>query len=108
MAEKKMKTLNIEKSFENGKAVLTLEGRLNIDTAPVFSEALPLDEDSLKELVIDFEKVDYISSAGIRALLAAVQTMEGRGEMKLVKVDESIMKIFEMTGFTEIVEVEKL
>ena len=57
-------------------------------------------------LVLDFEKLDYISSAGLRVLLSAQKTMSKAGEMKLVHVNETVMEIFEVTGFTDILTIE--
>ena len=60
----------------------------------------------MTELVLDFEKLDYISSAGLRVLLAAQKIMNKQGKMKLVHVNETIMEIFEVTGFTDILTIE--
>ena len=98
--------LTINKTIENGKAVLLPEGRLDTVTAPdmeaVIKEVLP----DLKELVFDFEKLEYISSAGLRVLLSAQKTMNTQGEMKLVHVNDTIMEIFEVTGFSDIMTIE--
>ena len=56
--------------------------------------------------VLDFEKLDYISSAGLRVLLSAQKTMTQQGEMKLIHVGETIMEIFEVTGFSDILTIE--
>ena len=98
--------LTINKTIENGKAVLLPEGRLDTVTAPdmeaVIKEVLP----DLKELVFDFEKLEYISSAGLRVLLSAQKAMNTQGEMKLVHVNDTIMEIFEVTGFSDIMTIE--
>ena len=60
----------------------------------------------MTELVLDFEKLDYISSAGLRVLLSAQKTMAKQGEMKIIHVNETIMEIFEVTGFTDILTIE--
>ena len=98
--------LNISKEIENTRAVLTLEGRLDTVTAPemesVVVEILP----GLTELILDFEKLEYISSAGLRVLLYAQKEMNRQGKMKLCHVNETIMEIFEVTGFSDILTIE--
>ncbi|MBR0230875.1 MAG: STAS domain-containing protein [Clostridia bacterium] len=98
--------LNINKTVENGKAVIRPEGRLDTVTAPelesVIKETLP----GLKELTLDFEGLDYISSAGLRVLLSAQKAMNAQGEMKLCNVNETVMEIFVVTGFSDILTIE--
>ena len=98
--------LNINKTVENEKTVYMLEGRLDTVTAPDLEKELKASLDGVKELVLDFEKLEYISSAGLRVLLAAQKTMTKQGEMKLVHVNETIMEIFEVTGFSDILTIE--
>lgn len=100
--------LNVEKRMENGTLFIALEGELDTLTAPNFEEQLdPL----LKEtdsMTIDFEKLSYISSAGLRVLLAAEQYMEEKGaeQIKILNVNDTILNIFEITGFTELFSLE--
>ena len=98
--------LNIKTAKDAEKLTVALEGRLDTVTAPElekrFKEALP----GATELVMDFEKLDYISSAGLRVLLSAQKTMNRQGSMKLIHVSESIMEILEVTGFSDILTIE--
>ena len=98
--------LNINKTIENGKAVFSLEGRLDTVTAPELEQELEAAFPGLTELTLDFEKLEYISSAGLRVLLLAQKTMTKQGTMKLVHVNETIMEIFEVTGFSDILTIE--
>ena len=98
--------LNINKKVENGAASLALEGRLDTITAPELEQELKASLEGVSELVLDFEKLEYISSAGLRVLLAAQKTMNKQGEMKLIHVNEVIMEIFEVTGFADILTIE--
>ena len=98
--------LNINKTVENEKTVYMLEGRLDTVTAPDLEKELKTALDGVKELVLDFEKLEYISSAGLRVLLAAQKTMTKQGEMKLIHVNKTIMEIFEVTGFSDILTIE--
>ena len=96
----------IEKNVENGKAVFLLEGRLDTVTAPELEEELRASLDGVDELTMDFEKLEYISSAGLRVLLSTCKFMNGRGSMKIIHANEAIMDIFEITGFSEILTIE--
>ena len=92
---------------KNEKALtIALEGRLDTTTAPeleaVLNDALAVTE----ELIFDFEKLDYISSAGLRVLLSAQKTMNRQGTMKVIHANEMILEIFEVTGFADILTVE--
>ncbi len=98
--------LKIEKTAENGKYVFTLEGRLDTNAAEQMEAELQPCMSSAKELVFDFEKLQYVSSAGLRILLSAQKTMNKQGSMKVIHVNETIMEIFEVTGFTDILTIE--
>ncbi len=98
--------LNIEKTIENGTAAFALEGRLDTVTAPELEQALKEALDGVSELSLDFEKLDYISSAGLRVLLSAQKQMNRQGVMKITNVSETIMEIFEVTGFSDILTIE--
>ena len=98
--------LNIDKTHENGCTFVALKGRLDTTTAPELESTLI---DCLKDtsvLTLDLEKLEYISSAGLRVLLVAQKTMNVQGEMKLTHVGTAIMDIFEVTGFSEILTIE--
>ncbi len=97
--------LNIVKAIENGKAAFTLEGRLDTVTAPELEKELKGSLEGVSELTLDFKQLEYISSAGLRVLLAAQKTMNQQGEMRLVNVNETIMEIFEVTGFSDILTI---
>ena len=98
--------LNINQTIENGKAAFTLEGRLDTITAPELEQALQDVLPGLTELTLDLENLEYISSAGLRVLLSAQKTMKKQGTMKVVHVNETVMEIFEVTGFSEILTIE--
>ena len=97
--------MKISKNFENGVFTVILEGRLDTLTAPELEKELG-ELNGVKDLVIDMEKLDYISSAGLRVILKAQKIMNTQGAMKLLKVDESVMEVFEITGFVDILNIE--
>ena len=74
--------------------------------APLFEEALRGDLDNIACLVLDMEKLEYLSSAGLRIILAAQKRMNRQGRMLLKRVPEVIMEIFEVTGFVDILTIE--
>lgn len=90
---------------KNGNAFnVALTGRLDTTTAPQLEEALELD--GVSTLEFDFAALDYISSAGLRVLLAAQKAMNKQGEMKIKNVNSDIMEVFEITGFSDILTIE--
>ena len=97
--------LNIAKNIENKTGKIVLEGRLDTVSAPeleqVFKELLP----GLTELTLDFEKLDYISSAGLRVLLSAQKVMNKQGSMTVTNFNETILEIFNVTGFSDILTI---
>jgi len=98
--------LNIEKTTNASELTVSLTGRLDTTTAPELEKELKASLDSVTTLVIDMTALDYISSAGLRVLLSAQKTMNKQGEMKVVHVGETIMEIFEVTGFSDILTIE--
>ncbi len=98
--------LNISKTVDNNKAEFILEGRLDTVTAPELEAELKGALDGIEDLVLNFEALEYISSAGLRVLLATQKVMNKQGEMKIVKVNQTIMEIFEVTGFSDILTIE--
>ena len=96
--------INIEKA--NGATVLKIDGRLDTTTAPELEKAINGEGEALKNLVLDFGGVNYISSAGLRVILTAQKKMNVQGSMELINVSEEVMDIFEMTGFAEILVIK--
>ena len=98
--------LNIEKKAEQSGLTVLLSGRLDTTTAPEMEKELKGSLDGVTELVIDMEKLEYISSAGLRVLLSAQKIMGKQGTMKVTHVSETIMEIFDVTGFADILTIE--
>lgn len=98
--------MKINKTQNADTMNIALEGRLDTTTAPELEAELKASLDGVSELVFDMEKLDYISSAGLRVLLSAQKAMMKKGEMKLIHVDETVMEIFEVTGFSDILTIE--
>ncbi len=98
--------MNIIKTTEGTTLNIALEGRLDTTTAPQFEAELKGSMDSVTELNMDFEKLEYLSSAGLRVILAAQKTMNKQGKMVIRHVNETIREIFEVTGFIDILTIE--
>ena len=98
--------LNISKESENGKVCLALEGRLDTITSPQLEKEIQGCLEGATELTLDFEKLEYISSAGLRVLLSAQRVMNRQGPMKVTHVNTVIREIFEVTGFQDILTIE--
>ncbi|MBQ6375135.1 MAG: STAS domain-containing protein [Clostridia bacterium] len=92
---------------QNGTSMqIGLEGRLDTTTSPELEKELKGCLDGVTELTMDLSKLDYISSAGLRVLLSAHKAMRGKGQMKVTHVNEIVMEVFEVTGFTDILTIE--
>ena len=98
--------LNIKKTITDKTAVFTLSGSLDTVTAPELEKELKDSLSGITDLTLDFENLEYISSAGLRVLLSAHKIMSAQGSMKLVNVNEIVQEVFEVTGFTEILTIE--
>lgn len=91
---------------QNGAALtLALEGRLDTITAPELEAELKKDLENVTELTLDFSKLDYISSAGLRVLLSAQKVMSRVGSMKITGANETVKEVFEVTGFSDILTI---
>ena len=98
--------MTIQQIKNENALTVALEGRLDTMTAPELETTLKTALEGVEELTFDFEKLDYISSAGLRVLLAAQKTMNRQGSMKVVHANEIILEIFEVTGFSDILTIE--
>ncbi len=98
--------LNIVKERRDDALTVKLEGRLDTTTAPELEGALRDELSEVKALVFDLSGLEYISSAGLRVLLSTQKTMNRQGSMKLIGVNETIMEIFSITGFCDILTIE--
>ena len=95
------------KKVKNGAELnLAVEGRLDTTTAPQLEAELKQSISGVETLVLDFANLEYLSSAGLRVLLAAQKVMNKQGEMIIRNVNETIAKIFEITGFSDILTIE--
>ena len=97
----------ITKNAEGEKLTLNLQGRLDTTTAPQLEAELKSSVTGVSDLVLDFTELEYISSAGLRVLLSAQKVMSRQGSMVVRNVNEDIMDVFELTGFADILTIEK-
>ncbi|MBQ6544488.1 MAG: STAS domain-containing protein [Lachnospiraceae bacterium] len=97
--------LSIEKKIEDAKASVSLAGRLDTVSAPELEEVLSKLIPGIGELTLDLKDLDYISSAGLRVLLSVHKIMDRQGVLKVANAGETIMEIFEVTGFSEILNL---
>ncbi len=96
----------IEKHINGAELTLTLTGRLDTTTAPQLEAELKASLPGVEALMLDFAALDYLSSAGLRVLLGAQKTMNKQGSMVVRNVNETIMEIFDVTGFCDILTIE--
>ena len=98
--------MKISKTRNESALTVALEGRLDTTTAPELEAELKSALSGTTELVFDFAKLDYISSAGLRVLLSTQKVMNKQGSMKIINVNETIMEVFDVTGFVDILTIE--
>ena len=98
--------MTIEKLLNGEVATLVVVGRLDTQTAPELEKELDSVVSDIKELTFDMSGLEYVSSAGLRVILKAQKIMNTKGSMKLIGVNDSIMEVFDITGFLDILTIE--
>ena len=98
--------MTIEKKINGEALTLIVSGRLDTQTAPELENELDCILSGLKELTFDMTNLEYVSSAGLRVILKAQKAMNAQGSMKLTGVNDSIMEVFDITGFLDILTIE--
>lgn len=99
--------MEIKQTKDGNKLTIELSGRLDTTTAPQLEEALSAALDGVNDLLFDFNKIEYISSAGLRVLLNTQKKISAAGgSMKLVGVNDVVREVFEVTGFINILTIE--
>jgi anti-sigma B factor antagonist len=98
--------MTIEKNLNGTELTVKVTGRLDTTTAPELEASLKESFDGVTKLVLDFVSLEYLSSAGLRVLLQAQKTMNKQGEMVVRNVNETILEIFEVTGFSDVLTIE--
>ena len=98
--------MTIEKNLNGTELAVTVAGRLDTTTAPLLEDEIKQNLGGIEKLILDFAALEYLSSAGLRVLLAAQKIMNKQGEMVIRNVNATIIEIFEVTGFIDILTVE--
>ena len=98
--------MTIEKKINQDEVTLIVSGRLDTQTAPELEKELDAALAGLKDLTFDMSALEYVSSAGLRVILKAQKAMDAQGSMKLTGVNDSIMEVFDITGFLDILTIE--
>ena len=98
--------MNINKVLEGTKLEIEITGRLDTITAPELDAEIKQNIDSIDCLVLNFKGVEYISSAGLRVLLATQKSMSKKGKMIVKEVNDTVMEVFNITGFVDILTIE--
>lgn len=98
--------LNISKTQNDGVLTIELEGRLDTSSAPDLEAVVKSDLDGVKELIFEITKLEYISSAGLRTFLSAQKIMNRQGNMTVMHPSEEVQEIFDVTGFSDILNIQ--
>ena len=98
--------LNIKNTVNGTELTVKLVGRLDTTTAPILEGDLRKSVDNIEKLIFEISELEYISSAGLRVLLSAQKVMNKQGKMIIRGVNETVMEVFEVTGFVDILNIE--
>lgn len=98
--------MTINKNLRGKTLTLQIVGRLETSTAPELEETIDASLSGVEELIMDMGELEYVSSAGLRVILKAQKAMNAQGSMKIIHVNETIMEVFDITGFVDILTIE--
>lgn len=98
--------MKIDLKKEDKKLTIKLDGKLDTNTSPELDSKMN-ELEGMEEVIIDMKELDYISSAGLRVLLSMQKVMNKQGKMTIINVCENVMDIFEVTGFSDILDIEE-
>jgi len=99
--------MEIQKELDGDKLTVKLQGRLDAVTAIQFDKDMAKSLDGVKFLTIDFEKLDYIASAGLRILLKLQKKIYTQGDMKIININRDVREVLDMTGFSRLLTLEE-
>ena len=97
--------MEVSKIQKENSLTVAVKGRIDRSTAPTLEEELKNSLDGIEKLTFDFTGVEYISSAGLRVMLATQKIMNRQGEMEIIGVNDTVMEIFDVTGFSDIIKI---
>lgn len=98
--------MTIDRSVDGAKTNLKISGRLDTSTAPELEATINTCLTGVEELIMDFEGLEYVSSAGLRVILKTQKIMNKQGSMKIINVNDTIMEVFDITGFADVLTIE--
>lgn len=100
--------MTVTTKLEGAKLTVAAEGKLGTTSAPELEKAVKNHINGVTELIFDFEKLEYMASAGLRVVLSAAKVMKKQGSMKIIHVPEPVMDVFTFTGLADVLDIEKL
>ena len=98
--------MKLSTNREGGKLTILIDGRLDTSTAPELEKIVNENIDGVTELIFDLKDMPYTASAGLRVFLKSQKMMNSQGEMKVINVSDDVMEVFDLTGFTDIMNIE--
>lgn len=100
--------MNLTKTKKGTSVIISIDGRIDTNTAMEFGEQVNDALDNIENLILDFSNVEYISSLGLRAILELQKRMASQGTMKVLNPNHAVMDVFNMTGFSKILTIENV
>ena len=98
--------MTINKTLNGDELVYSVEGTIDTTTSPELQKDLDASMGDIRSIVFDFTDVTYISSAGLRVLLHAHKNMNNKGGVKIRNINDLVHEVFEVTGFSDILNIE--
>ena len=100
--------MNVTTNLDGTRLTVAVEGKLGTTSAPELEKALKTNVSGVTELIFDFEKLEYIASAGLRVLISSAKVMKKQGTMKIIHVTQPVMEVFTFTGMTDVMNIESI
>ena len=97
--------MKIDKKLENNTLTIALDGRLDTNSSSLLEQEIPK-LDNIENVIFNFEKLEYISSAGLRIILSLQKNMDKKGKMIIKNVNNDVREVFDITGFSDILTIE--
>lgn len=100
--------MTVTTNLDGTRLTVTAEGKLGTTSAPELEKAVKNNIDGITELIFDFEKLEYMASAGLRVLMSAAKVMKKQGSMKIIRVTPPVMDVFTFTGMADVMDIETI
>ncbi|MBR3721481.1 MAG: STAS domain-containing protein [Selenomonadaceae bacterium] len=99
--------MEVKKFFNESKLTMKISGRIDTNTSVQLNKEIKGSIEGVSNLIFDLDDVTYISSAALRVFLSAGNIMKQQGKMSIINANSDLMDVFNVTGFTEIIDIHE-